>query len=145
MDCSREISNLLFRYAEMMDAGRLEEVAALFRWAKVKTMSNAESLDEQGLLALWRKHVQIYPCGTPRTKHVVTNPIIEVDEVGELAVARSYYSVYQSTDDFPLQLIAAGRYHDEFERVDGHWRFRYRDYSMMDLTGDLSRHLKNWG
>jgi hypothetical protein len=35
------------------------------------------------------------------------------------------------------QPIAAGRYLDEFERVDGVWRFSFRDYSQPDLMGDL--------
>ena len=50
--------------------------------------------------------------------------------------------MYQATGDLPLQLIAAGRYYDEFERVEGVWRFSYRDYSMLDLKGNLEHHLK---
>jgi hypothetical protein len=38
-------------------------------------------------------------------------------------------------------VIVAGRYDDRFERVDGRWRFSYRDYTMMDQIGDLSHHL----
>jgi hypothetical protein len=49
--------------------------------------------------------------------------------------------VLQATDKVPLQVIAAGRYHDEFERAGGQWRFRFRDYSLMDLAGNLSDHL----
>jgi hypothetical protein len=49
--------------------------------------------------------------------------------------------VLQATDELPLQIVAAGRYHDTFEQVDGSWRFSYRDYSMLDLKGDLSGHL----
>lgn len=86
--------------------------------------------------------MKLYPCGTPRTKHVVTNPIIEIDEKRGRATSRSYYTVYQATEELPLQVIALGRYHDEFERVDGVWRFSYRDYSLLDLMGDLRFHLK---
>jgi hypothetical protein len=49
--------------------------------------------------------------------------------------------VLQATGDLPLQIVAAGRYHDTFERVDGAWRYCYRDYSLLDLKGDLSGHL----
>lgn len=94
------------------------------------------------MLALWRRHVIIYPDGTPRTKHVVSNPIVEIDATGQRAKVRSYYSVYQATEGFPLQLIAAGRYQDEFERHEGRWRFAYRDYTLFDLQGDLSHHLQ---
>lgn len=137
-----EIANLLYRYAELMDAGDLQNVAALFQHARIKVRQSEVPVGWQQLLDIWRQYVVIYPCGTPRTKHLVTNPIIEVDESANHAKVRSYYTVYQATDKFPLQLIAAGRYHDEFERVDGQWRFSFRDYSMLDLVGDMSAHMK---
>jgi SnoaL-like domain len=54
---------------------------------------------------------------------VITNPIIEVDETAGTASCRSYYTVIQQTDDLPLQVIVAGRYHDQFLLVDGRWRY----------------------
>ncbi len=135
-----EIANLLYRYAELMDAGELEAAAELFRHARMK--SGGTLLDSAGMLENWRRYVKIHPCGTPRTKHVITNPIIEVDEAANTASCRSYYTVLQATDAVPLQVIAAGRYHDEFERAEGKWRFSYRDYTLFDLQGDLSDHLK---
>jgi 3-phenylpropionate/cinnamic acid dioxygenase small subunit len=133
------ITNLLYRYAELMDAGDLEAVAALFRFARVRTGDGV--VGSEGLLASWRKHVRLYPCGTPRTKHVVTNPILEIDEAAGTARCRSYYTVLQAAPELPLQVIAAGRYHDAFEHVDGEWRFAERDYTLFDLVGDVSRHL----
>ncbi|OOK64499.1 snoaL-like domain protein [Mycobacterium kansasii] len=82
----------------------------------------------------------MYPDGTPRTKHVVTNPIIEIDGIPTRSV-RSYYTVLQQTEDFPLQAIVAGRYHDCFECVEGTWRFSYRDLTLIDMVGDISHHL----
>ncbi|WP_230963186.1 nuclear transport factor 2 family protein [Burkholderia cepacia] len=72
---------------------------------------------------------------------MITNPVIEIDETAHRATARSYYTVLQATEGFPLQPIAAGRYHDAFERVDGAWRFAFRDYTLFDLAGDLRFHL----
>ena len=137
-----EITSLLHLYAEIMDSGDLESVAALFRHARVKVANNDELVDATGLLEIWKRYVKLYPCGTPRTKHVVSNPIIEVDEKAGTATARSYYTVFQATDGFPLQPVAAGRYHDKLERAAGAWRFTYRDYSLLDLVGDLSFHMK---
>lgn len=136
-----QITNLLYRYAELMDAGDLTAVAAMFRHAKMKSGAADGLLGHEAMLDQWRHFVKIHPCGTPRTKHVVTNPIVEVDEAADTATCRSYYTVLQATDAIPLQVIAAGRYHDRFERVDGSWRFAFRDYSMLDLKGDLSDHL----
>ncbi|WP_116368526.1 nuclear transport factor 2 family protein [Parahaliea mediterranea] len=137
------ITNLLYLYAEKIDSGDLEGASHLFRHARVRTR-DSQFIDEAGLLALWRKHVVIYECGTPRTKHVVTNPIVEVDDEAGTATARSYYTVLQATAGLSLQPIAAGRYHDRFERVDGLWRFCERDYSLLDMAGDMSHHLRGY-
>jgi hypothetical protein len=72
---------------------------------------------------------------------VTTNPILEIDEDAGTANCRSYYTVLQQTDEFPLQTIVTGRYHDCFERVDGQWRFSYRDLTLIDMVGDVSHHL----
>jgi 3-phenylpropionate/cinnamic acid dioxygenase small subunit len=140
-DSATEIANLLYRYAELLDGGDLEGVAELFRHAHLKLQEGDARVGAAELLRIFREQVKIYPCGTPRTKHLVSNPIIEVDEASHRAKARSYYTVLQGTNGLPLQPIATGRYHDEFERIDGVWRFTFRDYSMLDITGNLSCHL----
>ncbi|MBS0552698.1 MAG: nuclear transport factor 2 family protein [Proteobacteria bacterium] len=136
-----EICNLLYRYAEAIDEGRLEHAAALFRPARVET-GGAGPLDADGLLALWRRILVIHPCGTLRTRHLVTNPILDIDEAAGTARVSSCFTVLQAADDFPLQIIASGRYRDRFARIDGQWCFVERDYRQLDFTGDLSRHLR---
>jgi 3-phenylpropionate/cinnamic acid dioxygenase small subunit len=140
MRSETEITNLLYRYAECIDSGDLAGATALFEHAELR-IGETETTGAAGLRAFLMNMVILYPDGTPRTKHVTTNPIVEVDEEAGTATCRSYYTVLQQTDGFPLQPIVSGRYHDRFERVDGRWRFCYRDYTMMDLIGDLSQHL----
>jgi 3-phenylpropionate/cinnamic acid dioxygenase small subunit len=143
MSPEAEITNLLHRYAEYMDSGDFARAASMFEHAVLRVGADDDATtDAAGMLQFWTNLVIRYRDGTPRTKHVVTNPIIEVEENFGIATCRSYYTVLQQTDDFPLQVIVSGRYHDRFERVDGNWRFSYRDYSMMDLIGDLSHHLR---
>lgn len=141
MSSATAITNLLYTYAERMDGGDLAGAAALFEHATIKSGDGSLLKGSVPILALWQKFVRIYPCGTPRTKHVVTNPIVEIDEAAGTATCRSYYTVLQQTPDLPLQIICAGRYHDAFVCVDGVWRFSERDYALLDLTGDLSQHL----
>ena len=136
---NQAIHNLLYRYAEAIDAGRLEEAAALFQHARIKAGGNGE-LDHAGLLALWRRLLILYPCGTPRTRHLISNPILDIDEAAGTAEGKSCYTVFQTTDDLPLQAIASGRYLDRFARIDGQWCFTAREYRL-DLVGDMSRHL----
>jgi 3-phenylpropionate/cinnamic acid dioxygenase small subunit len=143
MSAETEIANLLYRYAEFMDTGDFAGAAALFDHARLRVGGGGDgTVDAATILTVWESGVRRYPDGTPRTKHVVTNPIIEVDEAAGTATCRSYYTVLQQTDGLPLQPIVAGRYHDDFERVDGKWRYAFRDYSLMDMVGDVSHHLQ---
>ena len=135
-----QITNLLYRYAECIDTGDLDGAAELFGHARVRVRAE-ETIDAARLLRIWKSLIVLHADGTPRTKHVTTNPIIEVDEEAGTASCRSYYTVLQQTDESPLQTIVTGRYHDRFERVDGRWRFSYRDLTLIDMVGDVSHHL----
>jgi 3-phenylpropionate/cinnamic acid dioxygenase small subunit len=138
------ITNLLYRYAEMIDAGRFEQLAEeLFAHAEIIVAPPpAKRLDGRAMGHLLASTTIRHADGTPRTKHVLSNPIIEVDETTGTAACRSYYTVLQQTETLPLQPIVAGRYHDRFRRIDGEWRFTQRDYTMLDLIGDTSQHLR---
>lgn len=141
---ANEISNLLYSYTHRFDGGDLEGAAELFKHAKIITGENGESIDSTALLELWRTLVIIYPeTGTPRTKHSCTNAIINVDEENNKATAQSYYVVFQQTNTLPLQAIVSGRYEDKFERVNGTWRFCERDYRLIELTGNMSEHIRD--
>jgi hypothetical protein len=142
-DAVLAVANLVYSYAERVDLGDFEGVGELFADAtyravtgdRVATMSGPE------VTATLRSMVVTGEDGTPGTKHVTTNLIIEVDEQAGTATCRSYYTVLQAPTGVGLQPIIAGRYHDAFERVDGRWRFADRlIYS--DLIGDLSHHLR---
>jgi 3-phenylpropionate/cinnamic acid dioxygenase small subunit len=139
-----QITNLLYRYAECIDNGDLEGAATLFEHARIRIGgpdTGEDTIDATRLLAIWKSLIVLHRDGTPRTKHVTTNPIIEVDEDAGEASCRSYYTVLQQTDELPLQTIVTGRYHDRFERVDSQWRYTYRDLTLIDMVGDVSRHL----
>jgi 3-phenylpropionate/cinnamic acid dioxygenase small subunit len=141
MSSEVQIANFLYRYAEYIDSGDFAGAASLFRHAKVKVAVKG-LVNADDLLEMWERLIIRYPDGTPRTKHVMTNPIIDVDEAAGKARMRSYYTVFQVVGG-TLQPIVAGRYHDEFERIDGTWRCSYRDYSLMDLVGDTSQHVRS--
>ena len=135
-----QITNLLYRYAECIDTGDLDGAAELFGHARIR-VGVEDTVDAAQLLRIWKSLIVLHPDGTPRTKHVTTNPIIEIDEEAGTASCRSYYTVLQLTDELPLQTIVTGRYHDRFERVGGQWRFSYRDLTLIDMVGDVSHHL----
>jgi 3-phenylpropionate/cinnamic acid dioxygenase small subunit len=147
-DAHEQIRNLLGTYCERMDSGDFAGLAELF--------ADARLADEHGtvfatgsaeVLAMWQAQTILHPVpgraehdGSPGTRHVTANPVIEVD--GDIARCRSSYVVFQGVDDFGLQPIASGRYADTFTRDDeGSWRWSERRYAL-DHVGDLSHHLR---
>jgi hypothetical protein len=78
--------------------------------------------------------------GLPSTQHDVTNVLVELDEDGVHATARSEFAVLQAVDGFPLQFILAGHYDDTFHLRNGRWCLQER-IEHWDLVGDLSRHV----
>jgi 3-phenylpropionate/cinnamic acid dioxygenase small subunit len=138
-DPVRAIENLLYSYAERMDAGDFAGVAALFDRAAYGPAGGPMLSGCAELESVLRSMVRLHGA-TPATKHVTTNVRVEIDEDGRGATARSYFTVLQALSDFPLQVVVAGRYHDRFAREQNDWRFVER-VVWMDLMGDLSRHL----
>src|SRR6202034_2900837 len=92
------------------------------------------------VLHLYKKTVRIYDNGTPLTKHLVTNLVVEVDEGSETASSRSYFTVRQATPGMPLSPIVSSRYNDKFRKIEGSWRFSERRITT-DLVGDVSAHM----
>jgi 3-phenylpropionate/cinnamic acid dioxygenase small subunit len=141
-DARSAIEHIVYGYAELIDLGDFDGVAALFAHARYK----GGGPDDPGVkgaapvLKILETMVRRYDDGTPRTKHVTTNLVIDTDESEGTATARSYYTVFQQVDDLPLQPIIAGRYHDVFARTDGEWQLAER-VIFCDLVGDVSRHL----
>ena len=137
-----QIQNLIGMYAERIDLGDFAGIGELFAHAVITVEgSHARTAGAKDIQAMYEQWTRRYPDdGTPHTKHVTTNLIIEIDEAAGTATCRSYIAVFQQTASLPLQPILQGRYHDRFERVDGKWRFVHR-HMFNDRLGDLSQHL----
>jgi SnoaL-like domain len=140
-DSATEVSNLIARYAELIDLGDLDGVADLLGEAGVGSGDGSALLSgRDAIREMFTSTTRIHPDGTPGTKHVTTNLILEIDEETGTARARTYWTVLQAVEGLPLQPILAGRYHDRFARGDTGWRFTERRY-LIDLVGDVSRHM----
>lgn len=137
-DAHEAIRNLLGRYCELMDAAAWSEVGDLF--AEAELVGPDGSLVAAGgaaVAALYERGTRLHD-GSPRTRHVTSNTVIEVD--GDAAGAHSAYVVFQGIDGFALQPIITGRYQDRFVRAGSGWRFARRQF-FVDHVGDLSHHL----
>jgi 3-phenylpropionate/cinnamic acid dioxygenase small subunit len=132
------ITDLIYGYAELIDAGDFDGLGRLlgrasFGGPRTPKVSGAESI--AGLFVMTTKR---FADGTPRTRHLVLNPIVEID--GDTATARSTFCVVQATDRVALQPIVVGRYFDRFARDRDGWHFTER-IADVEMAGDVSDHL----
>lgn len=134
------ITTLLYRYAELIDAGDFDGVGALLGRATFGGPASGRVSGAAALAQLFATTTQRYPehGNTPRTRHLVLNPIVEVD--GDTATSRSTFVVVQHTETVPLQPIVVGRYLDAFGRDEQGWFFTARTVDV-EMVGDVSAHL----
>ena len=132
------VTELLYRYAELIDAGDFDGVGALLGRGNFMGVPGAEKIAK-----LFATTTRRFPehGNTPRTRHLVLNPIVEVN--ADTASARSTFCVVQQTETVPLQPIVVGRYSDAFARdpeVPAGWYFTERTVDVQ-MIGDVSDHL----
>ncbi|MGE2729916.1 nuclear transport factor 2 family protein [Mycolicibacterium vaccae] len=129
------VTELLYRYAELIDAGDFVGVGRLLGRGRFMGVSGAD--DIAGLFTATTRRFPAHG-NTPRTRHLVLNPIVEID--GDTATARSTFCVVQATDSVALQPIVVGRYSDTFARDHAGWYFTDRHVDI-EMLGDVSEHL----
>ncbi len=142
------ITELLYRYAELIDAGDFDGVGRLLDRAAFGGPGTPRVRGAQNIAGLFAMTTKRHPgTGTPRTRHLVLNPIVDID--GDLATARSTFCVVQATDRIQLQPIVVGRYvdrfarepgGDRFAREPGGWHFTER-IADIEMLGDVTDHL----
>lgn len=144
-DSAIEITNLIYRYAELMDAGDLDAVAGLFEHGRVCGVENGPPetvfAGSAAVRRMYEMAIHIHGDGTPKTRHHTSNVQLYIDEAAGTARSTSYYCVTQATPELPLQVIVTGHYKDTFHRLNGAWWFDTRTM-FVDQVGDVSHHLK---
>jgi hypothetical protein len=139
---SESITKLIYTYAERIDAGDFAGVAQMLAHATLTSEGSDDAFSgADAVQGLYEQSTRRYEDGTPRTKHVMTNVIVEVDDDARSATSRSYFTVFQAVPGaLALQPVIAGRYRHRYAQVDGHWRFTEMHF-IIDLVGDLAHHL----
>lgn len=134
------IRNLLGTYCERIDRADYAGVGELFGDDGLLATEDGMVLARgaSAITDFYAGLVRLHD-GEQRTKHIVTNTVLEPGD-GGVAIARSSFVLFQATEDLPLQPIMTGRYVDRFERVAGRWRWAERRF-ITDLVGHLSQHL----
>src|SRR5277367_2214361 len=98
-DVHEAIRTLLGRYCELMDAGDFDGLAALFADGRLSDEhGKVFATGAEEISTMWRAQTILYD-GSPRTKHMTANSIIEIDAGAGTATARSSYVVLQATPE----------------------------------------------
>ncbi len=136
------ITKLIYTYAERIDAGDFAGVADVFAQTTLTFEGFGDAVSgREAVEALYGRTTRRYEDGTPRTKHVMTNVMVDVAEDGESAASRSYFTVLQAVPgEFALQPVIAGRYRHTYTRIDGRWEVATM-HIIIDLVGDLGHHM----
>ncbi len=134
------VTELLYRYAELIDAGDFDGVGRLLARATFAGTRSASTSGAEAIAKLFAMTTRRYPDhdNRPRTRHLLLNPIVDVDD--RTATARSTFCVIQNTETVPLQPIVVGRYFDSFSCDDDGWYFTARQVDV-EMIGDISAHL----
>lgn len=135
-----DITELLYRYAEFIDAGDFDGVGALLSKASFGGTGPQGVSGADNIAKLFAATTRRYPDhgNTPRTRHLVLNPIIDLAD--NTATARSTFCVVQDTESVPIQPIVVGRYFDTFGRDAYGWHFTERKVEIQ-MLGNVSDHL----
>jgi len=144
------ITKLIYTYAERIDDGDFAGVGDLFAHATLTFEGFGDAVSGRDAIeALYTRSTRRYEDGTPRTKHVMTNVMVDVDDNHDVhggdapatARSRSYFTVLQAVPGaLALQPVIAGRYRHTYERVDSQWRVATMHITI-DLVGDLGHHM----
>lgn len=134
----QEITEVIYRYCRGMD--RMDRELTLSCWHPGGTDDHAPLYagSAEGFIEwLWPVHAAMLG-----TRHVVSNILITLQ--GGAAVSEAYWNVQLRTlvDHQPHDIVGAGRYIDQFERIDGVWAIRHRtsvsDLIRVDLVVDMA-------
>jgi 3-phenylpropionate/cinnamic acid dioxygenase small subunit len=136
-----EITELLYRYAELIDAGDFDGIGRLLARSTFGGPASGSVSGADNIAKLFAMTTRRYPehGNTPRTRHLVLNPVVELSGDGT-AATRSTFCVMQDTETVPIQPIVVGRYYDAFARDDQGWYFTERKVDIQ-MIGDVSAHL----
>ena len=136
------ITKLIYTYAERIDAGDFDGVADVFADATLTFEGFGDAVaGRDAIAALYTRTTRRYEDGTPRTKHVMTNVMVDVADDGESAASRSYFTVLQAVPgELALQPVIAGRYRHTYTFAENRWRVATMHITI-DLMGDLGHHM----
>lgn len=140
----REIEQKIYRMGYALENGDFEQVGELLRHATFgadrigrRVLQGRDAIRDQ-----YTRTNITYPDHGRATREIYTNLLIEIDIDAGTAKSTTAYTVAQQTPDgrSRFDLLVAGRYEDEWRRIDGEWHWTDR-YIVVQFKNDLDRHM----
>src|SRR5262249_48153980 len=120
--------------------GDLAGVVRLFDGATCRSGATGRVMRTPEEIATMYEPVRLYEDGTPRTRHLMNNLVIDLEDGADEAAGRCSFTVLQGVETGgPMETILVGHYVDRYRRGPDGWQFAERAFHT-DLVGDLSRH-----
>jgi hypothetical protein len=140
----RQIERMIYRVGYAIEAGDFALVGELMGDATMgadrigrKAFRGAEEIRDQ-----YTRTNIVYPDRGRASKEVYHNILVDIDlDAGRASSVTSYTVAHQAPGE-EFALIVAGRYEDEWERVDGTWQWRDR-YIVVQYNNNLDRHMRS--
>ena len=140
----RQIERMIYRVGYAIEAGDFALVGELMGDATMgadrigrKAFRGAEEIRDQ-----YTRTNIVYPDRGRASKEVYHNILVDIDLDAGRASSVTSYSVAHQAPGEEFALIVAGRYEDEWERVDGTWQWRDR-YIVVQYNNNLDRHMRS--
>ena len=139
-----DITALVHRYGALLDAGDIDGVVALFSRATWRSAATGTVLRTPEEIRGVYEGIVMHD-GSPRTRHLMTNVVVEIDDGADEATGHSTYTVLQSVGPGdPIEIVVVGRYEDHYARGADGWHLTDRLF-FVDLQADTSRHFPRSG
>ena len=120
-----EIERLIMDYARHLDARDLHAYSRLFCADGEWSGNTGHAKGPDAIQAMLEERLAPNPPAPgPTSRHVVSNPVIEVDR--DSATASVTWALIRRGDGDEPELALLGHYDDELAREDGRWRFKRR-------------------
>jgi hypothetical protein len=138
----REIEQQIYRMGYHLEAGDFAAVGDLLAHATfgADKIGRRMFTGKDEITAQYARTNIVYPEGGRRTKEIYTNVLVDIDLDANTARSVTSFTVAQQVPGETFALLVAGRYEDEWERIDGRWRWSDR-YVVAQYHNDLDRHM----
>jgi SnoaL-like domain len=140
----RAIEQKIYRMGYALEDGDFERVGELLKHATLGAdrIGRRAFKGKDEIRAQYERTNITYPGKGRATREMYDNVVIDIDLEAGTAKSTTMYTVAQQIPDSgqPFALLVAGRYVDEWARIDGDWHWTDR-FIEVQFQNDLDKHM----